>query len=372
MTKPHLPFIDWMKSLGLLLIVFGHVSATMDHLVPPIYPKQLGVAFFLFVSGYSLARETKPAGEVVFNRLFEIYLYGVAIALLVSAETSVRLGTIAASNYLPFLLGANVVFNNFPANPTTWFIGTYLHVLLIWAFLLRGVRIRPWMLALSVVAEVAARAALAAAGGLYVAYMAVPNWMTVFLLGLHHGQRPEETPATGPARHPAGLVLLALAWPALAGPWIAEYSFPFMRPAAGPPLASLAVMSAATTLVYFLYTETVYQVTRRLRASAAARFVARNTPIVFIAHMPVFYALRGPLGRWTSHSGLRVAIQFVACFLVLVALSQLLGTVIRPRTLRDRLWRAGFGRGPRRPPHPAPASGGPPELAPAEGPEDRA
>ena len=59
MTKPYLPFIDWMKGLGLLLIVSGHVSATADHLLPPIYPKQLGVAFFLFVSGYSLARETQ-------------------------------------------------------------------------------------------------------------------------------------------------------------------------------------------------------------------------------------------------------------------------------------------------------------------------
>ena len=93
-----------------------------------------------------------------------------------------------------------------------------MHFILIWVLVLRGVQVRPWMLALSVVVEVLARAALAGTAGPYVAYMAVPNWMTVFLLGLYHGQRPEEAPAAGPARPLIGLGLLTLAWPALVGP----------------------------------------------------------------------------------------------------------------------------------------------------------
>ena len=154
---------------------------------PPVYPKQLGVAFFVFVAGYTLARETRPRREVVFKRLFEIYLFGVLIALAVSAINYVRIGDVNGSNYLPFLLGINVVLNNFPANPTTWFIGTFIHLILIWAFLLRGLRIQPWMLAAVAIAEILLRATLVATAGRFVAYMVFPNWSTAFLLGLFSG-----------------------------------------------------------------------------------------------------------------------------------------------------------------------------------------
>ena len=38
------------------VIVYGHVSRAVA-VTAPIYPKQLGVAFFLFASGFTLARE---------------------------------------------------------------------------------------------------------------------------------------------------------------------------------------------------------------------------------------------------------------------------------------------------------------------------
>ena len=58
-------------------------------LTPPFNPKQLGVAFFLFVTGYSLAREQRPWSEVLPRRLFEVYLYGISFALLIERD---RLG----------------------------------------------------------------------------------------------------------------------------------------------------------------------------------------------------------------------------------------------------------------------------------------
>src|SRR4051812_10234200 len=126
MTHPRLAFIDWMKSLGILLIVYGHVSATADHLVPPIYPKQLGVAFFLFTTGYALAREVRPGRVVLFNLLFIFFLFGIPFPLLLTGINYLLLSNFTETNYLPFLLGFTVPFDNFPANPTTWYIGTYI------------------------------------------------------------------------------------------------------------------------------------------------------------------------------------------------------------------------------------------------------
>jgi fucose 4-O-acetylase-like acetyltransferase len=337
MNKVYLPFVDWMKCLGITLIVYGHVSSTADHLIPPIYPKQLGVAFFLFATGYALARETRPRAEVLFKRLFEVYLFGVAFALLMSAITYARIGDLNESNYLPFLLGVNVAFDNFPANPTTWYIGTYIHVLLLWSFAPRGLRIRPWMLAASGITEILIRAFLVETAGLFVAYMVFPNWATVFLMGMFYGQRPEDE-GTGPAPYLLGLALLVIGWRTVLGPTVAAYSGPFMRLTVGHWLADLGVTSASVTLLYTAFTWLVYQATRRAPVTIAARFLARNTLIIFIVHMPIHYALSGPLARWTDDYGVRVGAQMVACLLLPAVASEAICRMVRPRRLRDRLW----------------------------------
>ena len=60
MNRDHQPIIDWLKVVGMVLILLGHlVGKYTNDLSPPIYPKQLGVAFFLFAAGYSLARERR-------------------------------------------------------------------------------------------------------------------------------------------------------------------------------------------------------------------------------------------------------------------------------------------------------------------------
>ena len=85
MSRSYTPAIDWLKCLGITLIVYGHVAAWAPLAdLPPIYSKQLGVAFFLFASGFSLSVETREPRHVAFNRLFEIYLFGIPCAVLVS------------------------------------------------------------------------------------------------------------------------------------------------------------------------------------------------------------------------------------------------------------------------------------------------
>jgi len=138
----HQSFVDWMKAVGMLLIVTGHIIGSPYHIFneisQPIYTKQLGVVFFVFVMGWGLANETRTGLRVVYNRIFPMYFYGGACALLVSCIFYYARGDIDASNYLPFFLGANVLLNYFPANPTTWYIGTYIHIVLFWYFFVQG------------------------------------------------------------------------------------------------------------------------------------------------------------------------------------------------------------------------------------------
>jgi fucose 4-O-acetylase-like acetyltransferase len=346
MTAERLPFIDWMKCLGMALIVFGHVGAAwFDSLTPPCYPKQLGVAFFLFVTGYSLARERRPWPAVLTRRLFEVYLYGISFALLMSGIDWVRISNLDESNYLPFLFGINVAMDSFPANPTTWYIGTYIHLLALWALTLRFLRPRPWMLIPVVLAEILIRGFLMERVGLFAAYMFVTNWTTVFLLGLIHGHRaPEAPPRATDLVLPLVLVgLLVVAWPRIAWPLLdPRGSFPFTRFTMGSTLANLGVTSAAVTLVYAAYTWSIHRITCRLPDWALVRFFARNTLFIFIAHMPVYYALQPLLGSWIGKNLTSPFILFFVCFVGLALVSEALDRVLRPTVLRDHFLASGW------------------------------
>jgi hypothetical protein len=335
MNAERYTFLDWMKCLGMAVIVWGHVTSRLDYLTPPFFPKQLGVAFFLFAAGFSLARERRPAGRVLFNRLFEIFLFGLACAFIMSVVSYARVGRIAPSNYLPFLLGSNVVFNNFPANPTTWYIGTYIHILLLWAVALRRVRPPLWTVALTAVVEVLVRVAVVESMGEFVAYMALSNWATVFLFGLYCGQRHEAARAADLAPCLLLFFLLLVTWPAAGAALWPQWAFPFKQSAAGGR-AGLLLTSAAITFLYFAYTWLAYQLTARFHGRAWVGFFARNTIIIFIGHMPVFYGLQALVGDWPTWP--RVAVEFSVCFVGLALLSELVCRLVSPKRLRDTIW----------------------------------
>lgn len=341
MGRTHLPFIDWLKSAGMALIVFGHVSSAADALVPPIYPKQLGVASFVFLTGHSLARESRGGARVVFDRLFEVYLFGLATALVLGLVKLARVGDPNESNFLPFLAGANVLLDGFPANPTTWYIGCYIQIVIIWAVCLRGRGVTPRTVALVGVAEVAARAALLGAGRPFAAYMNVLNWATVFGLGLLAGRRAAEKQPRGLARPLLGLGLLVAAWPLVVRPFVAEPGFPMMRLGVGPALIGLAATSLAVTLAYASFTWAAFRLAVRLAPSALAAFLARNTLIVFLTHMPIYYMIHDPMTRRVANGTIRVALEFLVCFPLLAVASELVRRVTRPGALRrgarDRL-----------------------------------
>lgn len=187
-TSQRHAFIDWMKAIGMFLIVFGHVIGSPQHIfnefTQPIYTKQLGVAFFIFIMGWSLANETSGNWlRILYKRLFPVYFYGIGIALVVSAINWFVVGDLNESNYRPFIFGINVFLNYFPANPSTWYIGTYIHVLFFWALVLRNIQINKWWLIAAMLCEIIVRASLITVDKDFIAYMLLPNWLGVFLLG---------------------------------------------------------------------------------------------------------------------------------------------------------------------------------------------
>ena len=155
--RPPLPCLDWMKAIGIALVVYGHVAhATTVALTPPVYLKQFGVTLFVFATGFTLARDRKPASVVLFSRTFPLYFYGLLVAAVVAAAGASTGTGLAPSNLLPFIGGLNVLFDHFPANPSTWYVGTYLHLLLVWVLLFRSVRVQWWMVAGAAVVEIVA------------------------------------------------------------------------------------------------------------------------------------------------------------------------------------------------------------------------
>ena len=341
MSRSYTCAIDWLKALGITLILYGHVAGWAPlAALPPIYSKQLGVAFFLFASGYSLSADTREPWRIAFNRLFEIVLFGVPFAMLVSVVSFAVGHGLQLSNYLPFVLGANVLFDNFPANPTTWYLGTYIQIVLLWTMLLRRIPITGRVLAASLVCEIAIRALLMQTAGSFVAYMLVPNWLTVFLMGCwsqHRSTASRPEPERSFTAVDALVVLAGTlgAWLVVANRLPFSGTFPFMRLGVGNPATGAFLVSAMVSVIYLGVTKLVFRSAATQPAPAAVRFVARNTLIIFLAHMPLYYALWPVLGSWSPI--LRSTVYMVICLPGLAWASEAIRTVVRPRELRERV-----------------------------------
>jgi len=335
-----LPFLDWMKAIGMLLIVYGHSAAgTHFFTTDPIYVKQLGVAFFVFVTGYGLAREGRSTGYVVFSRIFPICLYGFGFAVFMSIIGLAVRGDPAESNYLPFLFGANVLVNAFPANPTTWYIGTYIHIIFFWAICLRKVPVR-WPLLLAwLPLSVAIRAALIAGPGQYVAYMLISNWMTLFLLGMLSADSSTRTAPdkTFPWHRIATVtalgVCLCLGWPLLVQAASFDSGFPFRVVQLDGPFVSLLGTSVLAELMYVLGTVFVFQLTLLLPHLRLVQFFARNTLVIFIFHMPLVKLLHPYVGHLDSGYA-RVLVNILIYYVLLAIVGELLRKAVRQKELQ--------------------------------------
>jgi hypothetical protein len=117
-------------------------------------------------------------------------------------------------------------------------------------------------------------------------------------------------------------------------------TFPFMSaPGVTPPWLSALLVSTLISAGYLAFTWSAYAITSQLRDHRAVRFIARNTVIIFIAHMPLYYVLEhllrqsGP-GRIYA---IRVAIEFVIGYVALAFLSEWLRRLVNLTPARERI-----------------------------------
>lgn len=355
---PRCDALDWMKAIGITLVVYGHVAhATTVPWTPPIYVKQFGVAFFLFAAAVTLARERRGRFEVLVARLVPVYVFGLATAAVMTAIGLVGGTGADLSNYLPFLAGANVFVDHFPANPTTWYLGTYIHALLLWAVLLSGRRLGVMAIVAALAIEVVLRAVLMQAAGSYVAYMLLTNWLSVFVAGLVIGAQPI-VPARGSAvRYAWPLAVGAIGAALLIGALSPTPEFPFMTIGSGA--AGVLGVSIASSAWYLAVTLLVFRIAERVPVVSAARFLARHSLIIMLAHMPIFFALNPVLAGMGWSYGARVAVELVICLPLLAWVSAAILSVVKPQAIAARIV-ATVNR------HPNARSTAPPRLASVE------
>ncbi len=339
-TTQRINFIDWMKCLGMFMIVYGHVaSKTIEFMTFPIYPKQLGVAFFVFVIGWYLAKEKRDRALIVYNRLFQIFLYGIGFAIFMSIVIFIIKGDLNESNYLPFMLGANVLFDSFPANPTTWYIGTYIHLILIWAIFLHRIRIKAWMICAWLIVEIMIRAVLMPRG-LYRAYMIFPNWGGVLLLGMYFGQK-DRADCSLDIRFPIyllGYMVMIFLWTILTKLLVGAHAFPFKELGVSEGFLKQIVRSVLVSSLYVTHTWFMFELTRRIPAARIVRFFSRNTLLIFIAHMPLWYAIDVPLRKMLHSYPIFVCAAVTVLFVGLGAASEITSMIIKPVQIRDWIW----------------------------------
>ena len=353
---PHIHFIDWMKAWGMLLIVVGHVIgdpyAVFNLSSQPIYTKQIGVAIFIFVMGWSLANETRAPFRVFYNRLFAMYFYGIACALILSAYFWFKIGDLAESNYLPFVAGANVLLNYFPANTTTWYIGTYFHLVVLWLFFLRNRHITMRHLGVAFLVETACRTILLWQHVDFIAYMTLPNWLMVFVLGMYFvGRRDADSSDRRLKRR--NLLLWITLWIGLwvlyaqAFGWLSfGVEFPFrylsleLQHQTTPFLQVLSklCLSLLVSLTYVVNTLLFFEIARRLPSLSIVRFFARNTLIIFLFHMAIIFEVHKSYYAMVDIDWLNRPSLIALVYIGLALFSEGVQKVVPLRTLREALW----------------------------------
>lgn len=331
-------FIDWMKAVGMFLIVFGHVvGSPFNQFTQPIYPKQLGVAFFVFITAWSLANDSRPRLRVLFNRLFPVYLLGICFALLLSFIFIFTKNTINPSNYLPFFLGVNVFLNNFPANPTTWYIGTYLHLLLFWAVFLNGKTIRKRHVLLALACEIFVRSILMASGKAFVAYMLLPNWLSVFLLGFFLAKKGDDA-NTSKLFYlvPLWLVFFAL-WAVITNHIGFDNAFPFRKMIGDIPFSPV-LRSILVSLVYCTHTMLFFAIARHLPPFRLTSFFARNTLVIFIVHMPVIYGFSPFIYSLFESTFSKKLVLILILYVGIALVSEMIKRIVGITAIREKVW----------------------------------
>lgn len=341
MVQERQNFIDWFKAAGMFLIVFGHVFGDpFNQFTYPVYPKQLGVVCFIFVLGWSLSSEKRPPLQVLYYRLFPMYFWGISSALLLSGIIFFLKDDLNLSNYLPFALGINTFLNYFPANPTTWFIGLYIHLVLIGVALHGRIRPSHRLILFLLLFEVMFRALIAHQGKLFIAYMLPINWLTIFALGMYFQQQKEvvsHSKITFVKFFIWGVFLFS--WARLFHHLSLEKGFPFNTVLVSThPFINSLVTSGSVSLVYVVNVLFAFFFFKALPGVKTVRFFASNTLIIFIWHMPLIYAIHEWWYTAITDFWLKKCTLIIFCYVGLGLISHLIHHIIDVKQIRNRSW----------------------------------
>jgi len=318
-----LPVIDWFKAIGMLLIVMGHTNGYLvNDFTKPIGLKQIGVALFFFIMGWQISIDKRQSKIILFNRLFKIIFWSLGFAILLSFIGIINEGKIYKSNYLPFFIGVNTLLNDFPANQATWFIGTYMHLLILWVVILKEITISQLFILVVVATEILIRAAIMPYWG-HSAYMMFVNWQTIFILGIYCGQRAE-THSTGLAvsiaMYGGFIVLWALAFSLVD----MSRDFPFKIVQISDMKTNYLLTSCLVSLSYSGHVLLFYNVAMNLPAIGLVRFFSQNSLILFLAHMPVWFFITPYIKAIIDYNYIRVVVDFAILYLGLSLVSSAL------------------------------------------------
>ena len=337
----HQNFIDLMKAVGMFLIIYGHIvgdpSNLYNQLTQPVHTKQIGVAFFVFLTGWGLANNVRPPLRTVFNRIFPFYLYGILCALFLSVLFFFLKNDINLSNYMPFILGVNVFFNYFPANPTTWYIGTYLHILLFWYFFLQGKTIGKRHLVLAFVVENAVRCIFMAWEQDFIAYMMLPNWLTVFLLGMYFHQKQQKS--TSPF-----VLVLIIAWigvvifsTSVANVIGFDGAFPFRNMTSDFSL-SIPFESLLISATYIVHTLLFFEIARRLPGHSIISFFSRATLITVIIHMPIVFETHRYFYKLFASADVARIVYIFVIYIGTAVVSEIIHKFVDIKSIGNKTW----------------------------------
>jgi intracellular septation protein A len=141
----------------------------------------------------------------------------------------------------------------------------------------------------------------------------------------------------------AGLIGFLLIWTVFARAMQVTSATTFGRIPATSPVVSTVLTSAAVSLQYAVYAVAGVLTARVLPGMQIVRFLSANTLIVFLAHMPLIYAVSPTLYPHAPPGWIRITCNFGIHFVLLAVLSSAITRVIPVRNLGVWLERRVFG-----------------------------
>jgi len=160
----------------------------------------------------------------------------------------------------------------------------------------------------------------------------------VFLLGMSMRDRAQEAKHAALPVYVLGLTILLITWTFGMRQVALDGAFPFRNFVGMAGSAVVLPRSACVTFLYVAYTWLVFEITRRLPGYAIVAFFARNTLLIFIAHMPLLFALQQPLNSMVPSYWPRMALSMLILYPGLAIVSELTMRMLQPEKLRDALW----------------------------------